>query len=190
MTTYGCCFYLHDLNDVTEDTDPTRRLQLLHQRGHIALLSFDGGVCVGGGLPGGTDRTRVLVRSAQGSRAQYGHPNGKRPNRVCVRKRGGALAASRRRRRRPFSPEGIWSACGNSGGRRARGRRGPVGTRGVRTVGVAKFLGCEKTLVKNPSEGVGALQIPERGPRTGLSLLWFLDGTGQKKRRLPANRRS
>lgn len=27
--------------------------------------------------------------------------------------------------------------------------------RGMAVVGVAKFLGCEKTLVKNPSETVG-----------------------------------
>lgn len=30
---------------------------------------------------------------------------------------------------------------------------------GVATVGVAKFLGCEKTLVKNPSEAVGPYNL-------------------------------
>lgn len=35
-------------------------------------------------------------------------------------------------------------------------------------VGVAKFLGCEKTLVKNPSEAVGPYSTSDRRQSTGF----------------------
>lgn len=35
-------------------------------------------------------------------------------------------------------------------------RKWPDKKSGMEIVGVAKFLGCEKTLVKNPSEAVGS----------------------------------